>query len=433
MAGAVSHLLGNFNPSGGSGGSGFGALAYQSAAGQNLDAGVAITWDADAYDVTDWHSTSTDTNRFTVDGSVGLIRLTSNITVQSAATVLMAHRFEGAEFMGGGKCETVDGTSSGSTQNSNNIASAILVVSGGWFETYGLTGVSVSTVVENTWASIEEIDGALKRVLAKKTANQAIGAGTSTVMAWAAEEYDTDGFHDNSTNNSRLTAPATGRYRVTANLEAASVAVGQFIVSMLRNGASARGLAARDVDTTNEEYVNAVSAVIELTAGDYIESTAFHSNAVNIIAGNGSWFAMEEVPSAYQCCLVYKSANQSITTNTNTAVAFGAEIYDDATMHDNSTNNSRIVVPAGCTRARPSFGLATPSQTGQKVAQVFLNGATYVGAPRFENDTAGGEFLSGFGAWVDVVPGDYFEVMFLSTGALTLADSNSTWFCLECQ
>lgn len=33
-------------------------------------------------------------------------------------------------------------------------------------------------------------------------------AGTSTAQAWDSEDFDTDGFHDNVTNNSRLTPPS---------------------------------------------------------------------------------------------------------------------------------------------------------------------------------------------------------------------------------
>lgn len=42
---------------------------------------------------------------------------------------------------------------------------------------------------------------------------------------------------------------------------------------------------------------------------------------------------------------VKRSANQSIGNNTLTAVAFTAEDYDTDTIHDNSTNNSRLTIP----------------------------------------------------------------------------------------
>ena len=44
---------------------------------------------------------------------------------------------------------------------------------------------------------------------------------------------------------------------------------------------------------------------------------------------------------------VYKSANQSLTNGTLTAISFNTEYFDTNSMHDNVTNNSRITVASG--------------------------------------------------------------------------------------
>lgn len=41
-------------------------------------------------------------------------------------------------------------------------------------------------------------------------------------------------------------------------------------------------------------------------------------------------------------CLLYNSSNPSISANSDVAVAFNSERFDTDTMHDNSSNNSRI-------------------------------------------------------------------------------------------
>jgi hypothetical protein len=53
-------------------------------------------------------------------------------------------------------------------------------------------------------------------VRAHRTTNQSIPNTTSTAVQWDAEGFDTSGFHDNATNNTRLTVPAGegGRYLV---------------------------------------------------------------------------------------------------------------------------------------------------------------------------------------------------------------------------
>lgn len=46
-------------------------------------------------------------------------------------------------------------------------------------------------------------------------------------------------------------------------------------------------------------------------------------------------------------CRAYRSAVQSAGNNATTVVTFDQERWDTATMHDTSTNNDRITVPAG--------------------------------------------------------------------------------------
>lgn len=42
---------------------------------------------------------------------------------------------------------------------------------------------------------------------------------TPSAVPFASEDFDTGTYHDNVTNNSRLTIPATGKYRITFSAE----------------------------------------------------------------------------------------------------------------------------------------------------------------------------------------------------------------------
>jgi hypothetical protein len=46
----------------------------------------------------------------------------------------------------------------------------------------------------------------------RKTGNQAITVSTNTPIAWDAEVSDSEGWHDNSTNNTRVTVDLDGLY-----------------------------------------------------------------------------------------------------------------------------------------------------------------------------------------------------------------------------
>jgi hypothetical protein len=408
----------------------FGCLASHSTGGFSLATEAALVWDLETYDETNWHSTSTNTSRFTVPFGVTLAKVTSCLSTANSGNPRITTKRNGSDFHGQILTEGRD--SEVGIESAVGMTAIIPVSEGDYFETFGINQAGSTSDVDNTWMSIEAIDPALHRVLVRKSANQSLSAGTDTVMTWDVEEYDTNGFHDNVTNNSRLTAPTTGRYRVCVNMIAAS-ATGQFVIYCRKNGTDTIGLPRTETDSTGIENLNGVSGVIELTAGDYIEATAFHTSATSVTAGTHTWFSMEQIPSSYKCCLATKSATQSISAGVSTNITFNTEVYDDATIHDNVTNNTRFVVPAGCTRARPSFGIRTPSGTGQLAARVTKNGANYIGAPRYDTGTAGADTVNGIGAWVPVVPGDYFELVGFSTDTQSVSATPLAFFCLECQ
>jgi len=63
-----------------------------------------------------------------------------------------------------------------------------------------------STATGLKWASASA--PSFSGVMVYRTANVSLANGTVTTIDFTAENYDTDGFHDNATNPSRLTVPA---------------------------------------------------------------------------------------------------------------------------------------------------------------------------------------------------------------------------------
>jgi len=251
---------------------------------------------------------------------------------------------------------------------------------------------------------------------------------------WNAESYDGASYHNIASDTERLTIPpGVTRGRVIANIKVD----GAFDDMLLRvNGTNSfMGRAALASNSAGDCSANGASAVIATTPSDYY-------SLYNATAGpffrraDFSWLAFEPIDPATKGALVHKTANQSITATTTTTLTWDTETsgYDTDGFHDNTTNNSRLTVPSGCTRARLSFNVKTPSAAGQMIAVVSMNGAQGIpGLPMYENDTPGTDNLNGFGAWIDVVAGDYFELDFYQgSGAnMSLADDNALWFCIE--
>jgi hypothetical protein len=116
-----------------------------------------------------------------------------------------------------------------------------------------------------------------------------IANNTLTALAYDSEKFDTDGFHDNTTNNSRITIPTGlgGYYLVRLNtrfdINAAGVRRGMLYV----NGAQITDL---------PEYIPSVaiyatgiaSVIVKLNAGDYLQHYVYQSSSValNIYARN---------------------------------------------------------------------------------------------------------------------------------------------------
>lgn len=79
------------------------------------------------------------------------------------------------------------------------------------------------------------------------------------------------------------------------------------------------------------------------------------------------------VPSAR----VYNNAAQNINHNTWTTVAFNAERWDTDTIHDNSTNNSRLTcTTAGIYVINVNIVWSDADTDGARGIKILLNGAT---------------------------------------------------------
>ncbi len=113
--------------------------------------------------------------------------------------------------------------------------------------------------------------------------NTTISNNTLTTLAFNTETYDTNIFHDNSTNNSRLTVPSgkAGYYLVTAGGQWDANATGRREMYLHKNGTS---YIANEVTPGSSTYpINALSVPIYLAVGDYLEIKLYQSSGGNII------------------------------------------------------------------------------------------------------------------------------------------------------
>jgi hypothetical protein len=115
------------------------------------------------------------------------------------------------------------------------------------------------------------------------TTDQTMGNGASVVFNLDAENYDTSGFHDNSTNNSRITIPSgrAGYYLITgvATYQGGNVNSGQRDMWFYKNGTDTL---ASVVAQRNANFLGmSLTDIQYLAVGDYIQLMGYQDSGAS--------------------------------------------------------------------------------------------------------------------------------------------------------
>jgi len=129
-------------------------------------------------------------------------------------------------------------------------------------------------IVENATLSCIQIINTDVSCKVTKSADQTISNSTSTIITWDQEDYDTDGMHDNVTNNSRITIQTPGKYSVMAQFEWTSNSSGKRIIDIFKNG-SAVGKANYLASGNSQHTISFVGALVE---DDILEVRVFQDS-----------------------------------------------------------------------------------------------------------------------------------------------------------
>lgn len=119
--------------------------------------------------------------------------------------------------------------------------------------------------------------------------SQNFSNGVETAVALNAENYDTDTFHDNSTNNSRFTIPTgkSGYYQINATITYNGNSSGQRDWYVYKNGTSV--LVNTTIKDPGSGFVAMMATDVQnLTAGDYIQLYAYQDSGSTVGTLQGS-------------------------------------------------------------------------------------------------------------------------------------------------
>jgi hypothetical protein len=203
------------------------------------------------------------------------------------------------------------GGTSGTVTITNSMATAIdakgdLVVGTG-ADAFSRLAVGTNTYVltadsaEATglkWAA-PAAGGSFAGVRVRKSTNQSIANATETVITFDTETFDTDAYHDNSTNSGRLTVPAgkAGYYSIYFCIQWDVNATGDREISLYINGTATRiCFANQPGDATLYTAVTGTTTYY-LAETDYVQLTAYQDRggALNVTNSAAVSFGMNKV------------------------------------------------------------------------------------------------------------------------------------------
>jgi hypothetical protein len=128
--------------------------------------------------------------------------------------------------------------------------------------------------------------------------NHAASNNIQTSINWTQEIRDTDGIHQNVTNNTFLIVPdGVSLVRISCSIMWATNATGFRFAKLQKNLGDFPGMAQDIVDAAfdNSGRIHLVSAIIPVTAGDTF-SVAIHQDSggvLNVLDHDNTWFQME--------------------------------------------------------------------------------------------------------------------------------------------
>lgn len=114
-------------------------------------------------------------------------------------------------------------------------------------------------------------------------------SGTYIAVAFDSEEFDTDTYHNNVTDNPRLVVPSTARYLIGAAITFAPHATGERAIKFRKNGTTdLRGSGGEPTSSGSVNTLTPMTTLVDLVAGDYVEVMAYQDSGGALNMGSAT-------------------------------------------------------------------------------------------------------------------------------------------------
>ena len=116
------------------------------------------------------------------------------------------------------------------------------------------------------------------------TSTVVISNNTNTAVSFVNESFDTDGFHSNSTNTTRITIPSgkAGKYLFIGTTSFEGAGTGHRQGQLYKNGSLVKALAQFATITTGSPVASG-SAILDCAVNDYFELYVYQNNGTGLL------------------------------------------------------------------------------------------------------------------------------------------------------
>jgi hypothetical protein len=411
-----------------------------------------ITWDTDVFDAQNCHDTSSNTTRITIPlnlaGQRVVLAACVELTSVTAASDLTIQIYKNGSTSylgwGGNDAATVNAYGVAGKAWIQCFTQPIVVAQGDYFEVeLYCSDTSVNLTAAKSSFSLYMVAGTYDGAIASASGDTGNNFFNFQVMAWDAEVNDTASYHDNVTNNSRLTIPSGANTKVGVVKYSADYAYsggGKDESSLIRKNAATDSAQPTQLNqsTLTNAWCQAISKPITLATSDFF-------TLLQHITGDRksarSTFGIQ-VFGSFAGAAVKKSADQAgANYSTPTAIAWNTEDIDTNTIHDTVTNNSRFTVPSALNGKTAIFSASVTlsGSTFTSNSDISLNiskGGSQVydgfgGQSRKCASSYGHTCLQAFSQPVLLATGDYYEAELYSADASVTVSSVESWFAMQ--
>lgn len=256
-------------------------------------------------------------------------------------------------------------------------------------------------------------------------ATTSIADNAATVVSWTAEEYDVGNLHDLVTAPEKVTIPTAGDglYLVVGQVKwDTSASAKKRGLRIYKNGTGLQFAHDGAADDDGDGLTQQVVGIVPLVATDYLTMQVEQDTggALNALGGTIDETSLvvirivQTVSTPLPRCHAYKTGDQTLTDNVPAIVTLDTEAIDNASMHDNAVNNSRVVCPSGHDGLYLVVGHGSfdPAMTGHVTLEILKNGAQVLAISKmpFINAAATRDTTFQVTGAFEMVAGDYVEL-----------------------